>query len=144
MVRVGSPLVRPLVPLLALVLLLAAACDGGGEAVTTTSGGAVASSITTTTMDEEVCSEVTDDAVAWVEDLVGALEGVRYEDLVDRARWPEALTALDARGADLQARSDGAGCDAGLIRGAVVSAATRMEAEGRTARLLLDLLAPGS
>jgi len=133
--------VKRLAPALA-VLLLVAACDSGGDAVPTSSVGTVPST-TTTTMDVEVCGEVADEAVAWVEDLVEALDGVTYDQLVDREQWPEELASLDARGTEMQARSDAAGCDEGLIRGAVVSAAAEMEAAGRAGQMLLDLISPG-
>jgi hypothetical protein len=95
-------------------------------------------------MDVEACAEIADDAVAWVGDLVAALEGITYDELVDRDRWPDALVSLDSDGGDLQARSDAAGCDEGLIRGVVVAAAADMEAQGRAGQMLLDLIAPGA
>ena len=133
--------VKKIIPMLALVLG-AVACDGGGDAVTSTA--APSTSTTSSTVPSRVCEDLASDAVEWVEDLAEELEGVRYEVLVDRALWPESLILVDGRGDALQAESDAAGCDEGLIRGAVVAAAAQMEADGRTAQLLLDLLAPGS
>ena len=130
-----------IIPVLALVVV-AVACDGGGDAVTSTV--APGTSSTTTTVPSRVCEDLAVDAVEWVEDLAAELEGIRYEVLVDRALWPEGLIRLDERGDALQAESDAAGCDESLISGAVVAAAAQMEADGRTAQLLLDLLAPGS
>lgn len=127
--------------MLALVLA-AAACDGGGDAVTTTE--APGTSTTASTVPSRVCEDLASDAIEWVEDLAAELEGIRYEVLVDRALWPESLILVDEQGDALQAESDAAGCDEGLIRGAVVAAAAQMEADGRAAQLLLDLLAPGS
>jgi hypothetical protein len=138
-VRLGF--VKKIIPVLALVLA-AAACDGGGEAVPSTEAPGV--STTTTTVPSRVCADLASDAIEWVEDLAAELEGIRYEVLVDRALWPESLVLVDERGDALQAESDAAGCDEGLIRGAVVAAAAQMEADGRAAQLLLDLLAPGS
>jgi len=128
-------------PVLALVLV-AAACSGDGDAVTSTV--APGTSTTTPTVPSRVCEDVAADAVEWVEDLAAELEGIRYEVLVDRALWPEGLIRVEEQGDALQAESDAAGCDESLISGAVVAAASRMEADGRTAQLLLDLLAPGS
>ena len=128
-------------PVLAL-MLIAAACDGGGDAVTSTE--APGTSTVPTTVPSRVCEDLAADAVEWVEDLAAELEGIRYEVLVDRALWPESLIGVDERGDALQAESDAAGCDESLISGAVVAAAAQMEADGRTARLLLDLLAPDS
>ena len=133
--------VKKIIPVLALVLA-AAACDGGGETVPSTE--AIGISTTTTTVPSRVCGDLASDAIEWVEDLAAELEGIRYEVLVDRALWPESLIRVDERGDALQAESDAAGCDEGLIRGAVVAAAAQMEADGRVGRLLLDLLAPGS
>jgi hypothetical protein len=127
--------------LLLVIVALAAACDSGAVTTSTSSGVTIAST-TTTTMDVAACEEVTADAVAWVEELVAALDGVTYDQLVDRTQWPEALDALDTRGNELQERSDAAGCDEGLIRGAVVAAASEMEAGSSTGRLLLELIAP--
>jgi len=133
--------VKWIIPVLALALITAA-CDGGGDAVTSTMEPGT--STTTTTVPSRVCEDLATDAVDWVEDLATELEGIRYEVLVDRALWPEGLIRVDERGDALQAESDAAGCDESLIRGAVVAAAAQMEADGRTAQLLLDLLAPGS
>jgi hypothetical protein len=121
---------------------VAAACSGGGgeEPVTTVS---TAPTPTTTTMDERACALVARDAVGLVEDLVRALDGVPYEALVDRERWPDDLLRVESRGEDLQRASDEAGCDEALIRGAVVAAVERMDAGSRAGQLLLELLAPG-
>jgi len=127
--------------MLALVLT-AAACSGGGEAATSTIG--TAATTTTTTMDVRACEGLADDAVRWVGDLVDGLEGISYEVLVDRTLWPEGLVRLDEEGTALQAESDAAGCDEGLIRGAVVQAASQMEADSAAARMLLELLAPNA
>ena len=133
--------VKKIIPVLALVLA-AAACDGGGDAVPSTEAPGI--STTTTTVPSRVCEDLTSDAIEWVEDLAAELEGIRYEVLVNRALWSESLILVDERGDALQAESDAAGCDEGLIRGAVVAAAAQMEADGRASQLLLDLLAPGS
>lgn len=135
-----SPAVRRITTLLAVVTVVAA-CSGDAEP-TTTSAAAFPSS-TTTTIDVEVCDDLAEEAVGWLEDLVAELDGIRYEVLVDRTQWPDGLVRLDEEGGALQAESDAAGCDEGLIRGAVVAAAAGMEADGATARLLLELLAPG-
>ena len=123
-------------------LLLVASCSGGGGETTPT--GATVATTTTTTMDIRVCEDLADDAVRWVEDLVAALEGIAYDDLVDRTRWSEDLVRIDEAGGALQAESDAAGCDEGLIRGAVVAAIPDMDPNGAAARLLLELLAPAS
>ena len=126
-----------------LVLALAvSACSGDGEAVTSTVG--TIATTTTTTMDVRVCEDLASDAIRWVDDLVGELGGITYEVLVDRTLWPESLVRIDEEGGALQAESDAAGCDEGLIRGAVVEAAGQMQADGAAAQLLLDLLAPAS
>jgi len=124
---------------LALALTITA-CSGDGEAVTSTIG--TTTTTTTTTMDIRVCEDLAIDAIAWVGDLVTELEGIRYEVLVDRTLWPESLVRIDEEGGALQAESDAAGCDEGLIRGAVVQAAWQMQADSAASQLLLDLLAP--
>ena len=124
-----------------LAATLAACSGGGGEEPSTTVSTAPAP--TTTTMDERACALVARDAVRLVEDLVRALEGVPYEALVDRERWPADLVRIESRGEALQRASDEAGCDEGLIRGAVVGAVESMEAGSRAGRMLLELLAPG-
>jgi hypothetical protein len=133
--------VKRIIPLMALALV-AAACSGDGESATSTV--ATSSTTTSTTIDIRVCEDLADDAVAWVEDLVSELEGISYEVMVDRTRWSEDLVRVDEEGGALQAESDAAGCDESLIRGAVVEAASQMDAESATARLLLELLAPSS
>lgn len=127
-------------PIITLALALAA-CSGDGDAETTTTI-VRASTTTTTTIDFKLCENLADDAVDWVESLVAELEGISYEVLVDRTLWPESLVRVDEEGGALQAESDAAGCDEGLIRGAVVEAASQMEGDGAAAQLLLDLIAP--
>jgi hypothetical protein len=126
--------------LICLLVLSAAACDGGdgADVATTSSEG----SAPTTTAAPAVCEDVAGRAVELVRDMVDVLEQVPFEVLVDRESWPEDLVRLDERGAALQAESDVAGCEEAIIRGAVVAAAGEMEAEGRSARFLLDLLVP--
>jgi len=133
--------VKQIISVLAVVIV-AAACSGDGGASTSTA--APGTSTTISTVPSRVCEDLAVDAVEWVEDLAAELEGIRYEVLVDRALWPESLIRVDEQGDALQAESDAAGCDESLIRGAVVVAASQMEADGRTAQLLLELLAPGS
>lgn len=122
--------------------LAASACSGSGDATTTSSGTGLSTS-TSTTIDVRVCQDLADDTIRWVEDLAGALEGISYDVLTDRALWPEDLVRLDEEGGAIQAESDAAGCDESLIRGAVVEAVSRMDPQGSTATLLLELLAPG-
>lgn len=131
--------VRRIVPVLALVLAVTA-CSGDGG--TTTSSVAAVATTTTTTMDVRLCDGLADEAVGWVGDLVTELEGISYEVLVDRSLWPGGLVRLDEAGAALQAESDAAGCDEGLIRGAVVQAASEMQTDSAAARMLLELLVP--
>jgi len=137
--RLTSPVVKWIIPLMALAFVVTA-CSGDGESDTSTV--ATTSTSTTTTMDVRVCEDLADDAVAWVEDLVAELEAISYQVLIDRTAWSEDLVRVDEEGGALQAESDAAGCDEGLIRGAVVAAASQMDAESATARLLLELLAP--
>jgi hypothetical protein len=137
--RVTSSAVRRIVPFLVLIGLLAG-CDSGEEPPATTTPPIPTS--TSTTVDVELCAEITAETVRWLEDLVAELESVAFEELIDPAAWPEGLADVDERGAELQSRSDAAGCDEGLIRGAVVEAASEMEGDARVVRLLLDLLVP--
>lgn len=132
---------KRIAPLVVAVLVLSA-CSGSASSTTTTTSVGAAVTSTSTTVDVRVCEDLADRAVAWVERLVGELEGIRYEVLIDRSLWPEGLVQVDAEGAALQAESDAAGCDEALIRGAVVAAAAQMDGQSATARLLLDLLSP--
>ncbi|MBU1227220.1 MAG: hypothetical protein KJ698_08430 [Actinobacteria bacterium] len=131
---------RRMIPVLALVLAVTA-CSGDGAA-STSSAATVSTAATTTTMDVRLCDGLADEAARWVGDLVTALEGIRYEVLIDRSLWSEDLVRLDEAGAALQAESDAAGCDEGLIRGAVVQAASQMQTDSAAARMLLELLVP--
>lgn len=125
--------------ILALVVL-AAGCSGGGAVTTSTSTSTIAISTTPTTDPGEDCRRLAEDTVAYLEEVVSALEGVTADQLADRARWPDALRDLEARGEDLDQRTRDLGCDLGAIQQEVILRAAELTADGPLAGLLLDLL----
>jgi len=127
--------------LIGLVLLLGlAACSGGGTIPTAPPDSTTPVSTTPTTDPGAECRNLAEDAVAYLEDVVDGLGEVTAAQLADRGQWPEALVALEARGEELDRRSDELGCDPGAVQQEVVLRAAALEGKGPVARLLLDLL----
>jgi hypothetical protein len=123
----------------ALIIVMAgAACDGNGGETTTLPTGSTSS----TTAATEVCADLADEAVDLIEDMVEELENVSYEQLVDRAQWPDDLVSLEERGSAIDAEAVAAGCDPGPIQRAVADAIAQVDAEGGVSELLVELISP--
>lgn len=123
----------------ALLLLWTAACSSGGTLPTTPASTTPIS--TTPTSDPGAdCRRLAEDAVAYFEEVVAELENVTPSQLADRAQWPDALNGLEARGEEMDRRSDELGCDPGAIQQEVLVRAATLEADSPVVRLLLDLL----
>lgn len=138
----GSPFHLPTVRLLigSILLLGLAACSGGGTVPTAPPDSTTPVSTTPTTDPGAECRSLAEDAVAYLEDVLHELGEVTAAQLANRAQWPEALAGLEARGEELDRRSDELGCDPGAVQQEVMLRAAALEAKGPVARLLLDLL----
>lgn len=123
-----------------IFLVWLAACSGGGTVPTAPADSTTPVSTTPTTDPGAECRSLAEDAVAYLEEVVVELEDITPSQLADRAQWPEALVGLEARGEELDRRSDELGCDPGAVQQEVVLRAAALEGKGPVARLLLDLL----
>jgi hypothetical protein len=126
--------------ILALVVL-AAGCSGGGGVPSSSTASSMPPPSTTPTTDPGAdCRRLAEDTASYLEEVVSELEGVTADQLADRARWPDALRSLEARGEDLDQRTRDLGCDLGAIQQEAILRAAELTADGPLARLLLDLL----
>lgn len=123
-----------------ILLVWLAACSGGGTVPTAPADSTTSVSTTPTTDPGAECRGLAEDAVAYLEEVVVELEDITPSQLADRAQWPEALVGLEARGEELDRRSDELGCDPGAVQQEVVLRAAALETQSPVARLLLDLL----
>ena len=96
---------------------------------------------TTTTFDvARACGDLAAEAGDLLEDLIAALERVDAADLLDRARWPDELVALEALGATFDGRAIDLGCDLGAIQSVALARLADVQPDGRIVEFLLELL----
>jgi hypothetical protein len=123
-------LMKRIVALIAVLMLVGAACGDSGDSGSG-GGGDIAS------VDD--CDGLVGEAIGMLQDVLDALSDLSIEDIAALGDdQPDAITDLEQRGQELEAKSIELDCDEEELSAGVIARVDELEAGGPFAELILE------